>query len=237
MLLLAIDTTTRVCAVALGEREKIRAEYLLNIKKTHSRHLMPLIVSLLEDSGIGKDELGGVALTVGPGSFTGIRIGMATAKGLCRGLDIPAVGVMTLDALAEAFALYPGLLCPIMDARQNQVYTALYRGSGAGPEMLQPAAALSIEELCRMLADYDEEVIFMGDAVENFGDELKQRLGNKYLEAPLSSRFNRAALVLQKGMKIWSEAGPVSPYLLKPFYLRLPEAERRLQEKKQGGNT
>jgi len=237
LLLLAIDTTTRICTAALGDHEKIRAEYLLNVKNTHSQRLMPLIISLLKDSGIGKNQLEGVAVNIGPGSFTGIRIGMATAQGLSQGLHIPVVGVMTLDALAEACTFYSGLICPILDARKNQVYTALYRGGSAGPEMLQPAAALSIGELGHMLSAYEEEVIFLGDAVESFRGELKLILGERYREAPLSSRFNRASLVLQKGIKVWQEKGPVSPYALKPFYIRLPEAEKRLWEKKQGGRV
>lgn len=237
MLLLAIDTTTRVCSVALGDQEKILAEYHLNVKNTHSQRLMPLIVSLFRDSGIDKSRLEGVALTIGPGSFTGIRIGMATAKGLCQGLNIPAVGVMTLDALAEACTFFPGLICPILDARKNQVYTALYRGAAGDPEMLQPAAALSIDELGHKLAAYEDEVIFLGDAVESYGGALRQILGQRYREMPLPSRLNRAALVLQKGIKLWQEKGPVSPYALKPLYIRLPEAERRLQERKQEGRV
>ena len=237
MLLLAIDTTTRVCSVALGDQEKILAEYHLNVKNTHSQRLMPLIVSLFRDSGIDKSRLEGVALSIGPGSFTGIRIGMATAKGLCQGLNIPVVGVMTLDALAEACPFFPGLICPILDARKNQVYTALYRGTAGDPEMLHPAAALSIDELGHRLAAYEDEVIFLGDAVESYGGALRQILGQRYREMPLPSRFNRAALVLQKGIKIWQEKGPVSPYALKPLYIRLPEAERRLQERKQEGRV
>jgi tRNA threonylcarbamoyladenosine biosynthesis protein TsaB len=223
--------------VALGDHEKILAEYQLNVKNTHSQRLMPLIVSLFRDSGADKSRLEGVALSIGPGSFTGIRIGMATAKGLCQGLNIPAVGVMTLDALAEACTFFSGLICPILDARKNQVYTALYRGAAGDPEMLQPAAALSIDELGHRLAEYEDEVIFLGDAVESYGGALRQILGQRYREMPLPSRLNRAALVLQKGIKIWQEKGPVSPYALKPLYIRLPEAERRLQERKQEGRV
>ena len=237
MLLLAIDTTTRVCSVALGDQEKILAEYHLNVKNTHSQRLMPLIVSLFRDSGIDKSRLEGVALTIGPGSFTGIRIGMATAKGLCQGLNIPAVGVMTLDALAEACTFFPGLICPILDARKNQVYTALYRGAAGDPEMLQPAAALSIDELGHKLAAYEDEVIFLGDAVERYGGALRQILAQYYREMPLPSRLNRPALVLQKRIKLCQAKGPVSPYVLKPLYIHLPEAERRLQERKQEGRV
>ena len=235
MLLLALDTTTRVCTVALGDEDKLRGEYLLNIKNTHSERLMPLIVSLLKDCGISKEELRGVAVSIGPGSFTGIRIGMATAKGLCQGLNIPAVGVMTLDALAEGCSFFPGLICPVLDARKNQLYTAIYRGGAEDPEMLHPPAALSVQELGSLLSGYEEEVIFVGDGEEKSREELKRILGTRYRQMPYASCFNRAALVLQKGLKIWQEKGPYSSYGLKAFYLRLPEAQRRLAEKRRGG--
>ena len=103
--------------------------------------------------------------------------------------------------------------------------------------MLQPDAALSIDELGHKLAAYEDEVIFLGDAVESYGGALRQILGQRYRELPLPSRLNRAALVLQKGIKLWQEKGPVSPYVLKPLYIRLPEAERRLQERKQEGRV
>lgn len=232
MLLLAIDTTTKICSAALGDSSKIWAEYTLNIKNTHSKHLMPLIVSLFKDSGVDKSLLEGVVVNVGPGSFTGIRIGMATAQGLCQGFNIPALGVMTLDALAEACSFFNnGLICPILDARKNQTYTALYKNGPAGPAAVEEAAALSLEELSARLNAYDEEIIFLGDGVDTFREGLKTALGERYREMPYSSRFNHAALVLQKGIRTWQEKGPVSPYALRPFYLRLPEAERKLREK------
>ena len=235
MLLLALDTTTRICSVALGDEQKILAEYLLNIKRTHSQDLLPMIVSLFKDSGIHKSRLKGLAVNIGPGSFTGIRIGLATAQGFCQGLNIPAVGVMTLDALAEACAVYPGLICPILDARKNQLYTALYQRGGDDLEVLQPVAALSLQELLALLARHEADILFLGDAVEPYRNELRAALGKRYKEAPLPFRENRASLVLQKGLKIWRETGGISPYALKPFYLRLPEAERRWREKRQGG--
>lgn len=231
MLLLAIDTTTRVCSVALGDSEKIWAEYLLNTENTHSQRLMPLLISLLKDAGVQKSRLQGVAVSVGPGSFTGIRIGMATAKGLCQGLNIPVVGVMTLDALAEACVFHRGLICPVLNARKNQIYTALYRGGLEGPVMVEKAAALSLDELCRKLDAYHEDIIFLGDYSENIARGLRDSLIERFREMPYSSRLNRAALVLQKGLKIWKETGSISPYALKPFYIRLPEAERKLLKK------
>ncbi len=235
MLMLALDTTTLTCSVALGDGEKLWAEYLLNIKKTHSQRLMPLIVSLLQDSGVRKEQLKGLSVTVGPGSFTGIRIGLATAQGLSQGLGIPVVGVMTLDALAQAAAFFDGLICPILDARKGQVYTALYRGGPDGPVMLKQAAAESLEEFSARLAERSENVIFLGDAIGNFRNNLKSALGERYREAPPSLSLNRASLVLLQGQKIWLEQGPPPPYSLKPFYIRLSEAERRLLERRGGG--
>lgn len=234
MLLLAIDTTTNICSVALGEQDKLWAEIILNTKKTHSQRLMPAIQNLLRDADVDKRELEGIAVALGPGSFTGIRIGMATVQGLSQGLGIPVIGVMTLDALAEGCGNFPRLICPILDARREQVYTGLYRGGDGGPIRLEPPAALALDDLIGRIKNYDEEVIFAGDALKTFREKLRRALSDKYMEMPFSSRLNRAALVLQKGFKNWEKDGPTSVYALKPFYIRLPEAERRLLDKKGG---
>jgi tRNA threonylcarbamoyladenosine biosynthesis protein TsaB len=231
LLLLAIDTTTKICSAALGDNNKILAEYTLSIKNTHSKLLMPLIVSLFEDTGVDKRLLEGVVVNVGPGSFTGIRIGMAAAQGLCQGFNIPALGVMNLDALAEACSFFNGLICPILDARREQTYTALYKNGPAGPAAVEEAAALSLDELILRLNSYDDQIIFLGDGVDVFREGLKTALGEKYREMPYSSRYNRASLVLQKGERVWHEEGPVSASALRPYYIRLPEAERKLREK------
>jgi tRNA threonylcarbamoyladenosine biosynthesis protein TsaB len=234
VLLLALDTTTRVCSAAIGDTERVWAEYLLNTDNTHSQRLMPLIISLLKDAGVHKSRLQGVAVCVGPGSFTGIRIGMATAKGLCQGLNIPVVGVMTLDALAEACIFHRGLICPVLNARKNQVYTALYRGGPEGPVMVEGAAAISVEELCCKLDAYHEEIIFLGDYPVNIGEILRAAFGERCWEMPYSSRLNRASLVLHRGARMWAENGSISTYAIKPFYIRIPEAERKLQKKSRG---
>lgn len=234
MLFLALDTTTTVCGVALGDEQNVLAEAFLNVRKTHSERLMPLIVSLLEDAGLQKESLEGVAVSMGPGSFTGLRIGVATARGLAQGLEIPVVGVRTLDALAEACPFFHGLICPVLDARKDQVYTALYRGGEEGPHVAEEATALSLRELLVKLESRHEEVLFLGDGVEKGRQQLKDALRERYREMPLSSRLNRAALVLQKGMRVFQEKGPTPLYSLTPYYIRLPEAERKRLEKKTG---
>jgi len=231
MLLLAIDTTTNVCSVALGDSDKLWAEIVLNTKKTHSQRLMPAIRTLLRDAGVDKSQVEGIAVALGPGSFTGIRIGLATAQGLSQGLDIPVTGVMTLDALAEGCGFFPNLICPLLDAGREQVYTGFYRGGAGGPTLLESPVALTLDELIVRIKSFEEEAIFTGDALETFREKLRAALGEKYTEMPFSSRLNRAALVLQKGLKNWEKNGPVSIYALKPLYIRLPEAERRLLER------
>ena len=236
MLFLALDTTTSVCSASLGDKDKLLAEGMLNIKKTHSQRLMPLIISLFAQSGIGKESLSGIAVTIGPGGFTGVRIGLATAKGLSQGLGIPVIGVMTLDALAEAGSFYPGFICPVLDARKGQVYTALYEGGRGKLQRVEHAAALTPAELSERLKDYRGEILFLGDALDNEGlkEEIISLVGNRYVEAPPELRWIRSSLVLKKGIKQWEEEGPMPLYSLKPLYLRLSEAERNLQEKKKG---
>ena len=218
------------CSVALGDHEKILAEYHLNVKNTHSQRLMPLIVSLFRIPALTK--AGWKVWAVSARALYRYSIGMAQRR-VCARAEYTC-GKGALDALAEACPFFPGLICPILDARNNQVYTALYRGTAGDPEMLHPAAALSIDELGHRLAAYEDEVIFLGDAVESYGGALRQILGQRYREMPLPSRFNRAALFLQKGIKIWQEKGPVSPYALKPLYIRLPEGRKTPAGKKTG---
>ena len=231
MLLLALDTTTMVCSVALGEDNKLWAEYSLNIKKTHSQRLMPLLIHMFQESGLSRKDVGGIAVTVGPGSFTGIRIGMATALGLSQGLGVPVVGVMTLDALAWSGVWFQGLICPVLDARKDQVYFALYRGGRDVPVEVKPAEASGLNDLCSLLARYQEPVLFLGDAVERFCSALRAATGSRYHEMPFSCGLNRASLVLQEGFRVWREKGPSPSYALTPFYIRPSEAERRIQEK------
>ncbi len=134
MIILGIDTTTLSCSVALLREDSVLAEMTLNIKKTHSERLMPLLDRMLTESGIEREALDAIAAAAGPGSFTGLRIGVSTARALAQALQIPAVPVCTLAALAAAIPVPGALVCPLLDARRNQVYTALYRIGGAASD-------------------------------------------------------------------------------------------------------
>ncbi len=258
MLILALDTATRVCSTALIDSSdgRLIAEYTQNIKKTHSQRLMPLIDNLIQDTSTSKCDLFAVAVAAGPGSFTGLRIGVSTARGLAQGLGVPAVGVSTLEALAYNLATVKGdLICPILDARRDQVYTALFRfhhrisEDGEGDtfrnaaaksvldevklEVLQDPGAMSINELMQILDRFKEPVYFPGDGIFKYKTYLYEQLGERFREVPSMLALNRASSVASCALrKIKLSADPIedfSFYHLQPQYLRLPEAERNYQ--------
>jgi len=211
----------------------------LNLKKTHSERLMPLVDRLLTESGVEREELGALAVSAGPGSFTGLRIGVSTARGLAQGLGIPAVPVCTLEALAETVPAPGALVCPLLDARRSQVYTALYKRCEENPgdlETLIEPRAMALSELTGVLKEYGGPVIFTGEGLHSYAGELKEALGSRAVLPLAPFRLCRAALVALRGQALL-KANPQASYLeLLPSYLRRPEAER-LAAEKEGGAT
>lgn len=220
--------------MALLGKESLPAEFTLNIRKTHSERLMPLIDALLNESAVEREQLQGIAVAAGPGSFTGIRIGVSTARALAQGLAIPAVGVSTLQALAEG-VLWPGaLVCPLLDARRGEVYCALYRREPRPPralEMLIPPAAVELAPFVDRLEAYGEPVLFTGEGLNTYGAYLTERLGHAAVLAPPPRRICSAALVALCGSRLLARSPTLSYHELLPQYLRRPEAERRLAER------
>ncbi len=234
MLVLGIDTATQVCSAGLTREKQMVGEYTLNIKKTHSQRLLPLIHQLLEAGGFKPRDLQGIAVAKGPGSFTGIRIGMATAKGLAQALEIPLVGVPTLDIIAGQFIHTDYLVCPLLDARRHQVYTAFYRNRGPEIQRVSEYMALSLESLVEILSTYPEEgFLFPGDALEVYGPYLKEKLGEGFLELPEPYRLNRGALTAYLGYSMFLAGQEDQLMSLSPLYVRQPEAEVKWREKQQ----
>jgi tRNA threonylcarbamoyladenosine biosynthesis protein TsaB len=230
MLIIGIDTTTLACSVALLNNETVLAEATLNIKKTHSERLMPLLNNLLSESGIEREALDAIAVAAGPGSFTGLRIGVSTARALAQGLSIPAVPVCTLEALAEAVPTQHTLICPLLDARRNQVYTALYRRVIKPPHALRTIiepAALTLDELVSELQAYDQPVIFLGEGLNSYASTLEKALPpERVVITTAPFRLCRASLVVLVGQRLLSVNPKASYNELLPIYLRRPEAER-----------
>ncbi len=228
MLVLAIDTTTSVCSVALARDDRLLAEITTNLARTHSQRLLPLVENLMAETGLKPEDLELLAVTRGPGSFTGLRIGIATIKGMGLALDLPVVGVSTLQVLAHNFSA--GLICPVLNARLNQVYTALYRtGRSPVPENLLPEQAISIQGLLEKLKGYDEPIWFCGDGVDLVLPAATEKLAAPR-RAPLHLRGNRAGALADLAQHCQS----CSADALTPFYLRDSQAEIQLRQRLEG---
>ncbi|MTI94117.1 MAG: tRNA (adenosine(37)-N6)-threonylcarbamoyltransferase complex dimerization subunit type 1 TsaB [Firmicutes bacterium] len=233
MLILALDTTTSACSAALVREGKLVAEVTTNIPRTHSQRLMPLMDSLFREADAEPRDLHLIAVSRGPGSFTGLRIGIATAKGLGLALDLPVVGVSTLAVLAHNFS-GAGLVCPALNARRDQVYTGLYRCGDGAPQPLLADQALAASELMDLLSAYDEPIWFCGDGV----DIVWQAAGNLPAprRLPLHQRLNRAAALADLALAIYAREGGTHPDQLTPLYLRESQAELQWRRKQEAGH-
>ncbi len=222
MLVMGIETSTMQGGVALVSEQGLLSEYLLNVKATHTERLLPSIDRLLQDAGITMNRVEGLAVSVGPGSFTGLRIGLSTAKGLAVAAGKPLVGVPTLEAMAWTLPFCAHPICPILDARKNEVYCALFRHEGGRLVRLMEDAALSPDLLISWIR---EPTVFLGNGLAIYSDLLKSRLKELALFAPLAHRGGRAAAVaeLGRGRLLLGEQDGIPE--LAPRYLRPSEAE------------
>ena len=228
MRILALDTSGLVVSAAVVEDGSLITETFLHYQKTHSQTLLPIVADMLAQIETDVSDMDVLALAVGPGSFTGLRIGVCTVKGLSMPTDIPVAPVPTLDALAYTCGLFDGLVCPIMDARRDQVYTALYRtGGGDIREKLNEDAALPVAELCDRLSEYNQPVLFTGDGVDVYMDTIREIMGDSACFAPPAQRLQRAASVAYLGMKMASEGRLIPHGELAPHYIRKSQAEQR----------
>ena len=208
--------------VALLNEEKLLSEYTLDVQTTHSARLMPALDHILRDSSVDKGELDGIAISIGPGSFTGLRIGLATAKGLALGLGIPLVGVPTLDALAGNIPFAAHQVCPMLDARKGEVYTSLFRHENGALVRRSPYQVMPPRDLVEQI---DEKTIFLGDAVDVYGDLVREKLGDLALFAPDAQRLPRAAIVAEIGLLKLKTGKRLDIASSEPIYIRPSDAE------------
>ena len=227
MKILSLDSSATVATVALCEDGKLLAEYTLHNGNTHSETLLPMVESVLKLYGIATDEVDLFAASTGPGSFTGVRIGAATIKGLAFASDKPCVGVSTLEAIAENLTVRAGLICPVMNARRSQVYTALFRSDGEKLVRLMPDSALSIAELDELLSTYREAVSFCGDGYDITLPALKKTTA---LPVPERLRHQSAYSVAQVALRAYLAGEATTDTGLLVNYLRPSQAERTYME-------
>lgn len=227
MKILAIDTSSAVASAAIAEDDKLICEFTLNNKLTHSQTLLPIIDSVFKQSELKPSDIDLFAAANGPGSFTGLRIGISTAKGLAHAAGKPAVGVNTLEALAYNLPFCPYLISPIMDARREQVYNAFYKFNDSGLEEITSPRAAPISECLAELKEYGGKVVFLGDGVPVFKEQIKAVLGSAAFFAPQSANMQRAAAVAEAAK--YKKAADYNELL--PVYLRKSQAERELEER------
>jgi tRNA threonylcarbamoyladenosine biosynthesis protein TsaB len=232
MYVLGIEAATPVAGVAVVSDGRLLAERFINNKKTHSGHLLPMIKAVIEESGLKPADIGGVAVSSGPGSFTGLRIGMSTAKTLAQIWEVPVVGVGTLDALAHPLAGLSNLVCPILNARKNEVYAAVYDGTGTDMKNLTGSMALNPDHLAGLLSRWgDRPVTFLGDGVWEYRDRLLELMGRRVFFAPGSASLPRGSCIAEMGWQRLARGQGVDPLGLLPDYVRLSEAEIKWQQK------
>lgn len=231
MKILGIEASALVASVALVEDENVLAEYTINLKKTHSQTLMPMLETMVKDTEMDLNDIDAIAVSAGPGSFTGLRIGVASAKGLSMALKKPLVAVSGLDAMAYAFYKSNALICPIMDARRGEVYTGIYEFREEFVTLLPPSA-MPLSDVLEKLKEIagNREIIFLGDGVPVHKELLEH--------SPLSICFaksyhnrQRAALIASLGLEYFKNGKAVATKDFEIEYLRKSQAEREREER------
>lgn len=237
MKILGMDSSGLVASVAVVENDILRGEYTTHYKKTHSQTLLPMLEELQRMIELELTEIDAIAIAAGPGSFTGLRIGAATAKGLGLALEKPLIEIPTLEGLAYNLCGAADFVCPILDARRSQVYTGVYefRPNEKGTYDLgtvMEQCAVSVTELAKQLNEYGRRVIFLGDGVPVYRPVLEQQLTVPCSFAPANNSHQRAASVAALGAVYFARGRTVTAAKHQPEYLRKSQAERERDEKR-----
>lgn len=225
MRILGIESSSLVASAALISDGVLTAEYTVNFKKTHSQTLLPMVDEIVKMVEFDLSSLDAIAVSGGPGSFTGLRIGSATGKGLGLALKKPLIHVPTVDAMAYNLYGCASLVCPIMDARRNQVYTGLYDNQ-EGFSVVKKQCPMDMEELILELNEAGKKVIFLGDGVPVYEKQIQEKLKVPYVLAPPHLSRQRASAVAALGCLYFAEGRVESAAAHGPDYLRKSQAER-----------
>lgn len=223
MLLLTIDSSTSAGSVAIVDEKKIIAKSILNLEQTQSQRLMPQIISLLDSCNYEIDQIDAVGVGVGPGSFTGIRIGLATASTLAQSLSVPIVGVSTLEAIAYNLNYSCGYVCAVIPSNRRYVFAALFSGDGHNLKREFEDTLISIDNLIDELKEIKESIYFLGD-IKEYESDLKAKLNNvKLVDDDFS--FPNPTIIAKLAEKKITEGKNKSVHEIKPNYLKRPQAE------------
>ena len=234
MLILAFETSAKACSVALHDGQKLLGESYQNTGLTHSQTLMTMAEDLMKTCGKAVKDVTHLAVAAGPGSFTGVRIGVAAAKGFAWGAELPVYGVSTLESMALSLGVFEGHVCACMDARRNQVYNAVFLADGGALERVSDDRAISLAELKHELEHIDGPIFLVGDGAELTYRTLSGELDNLILP-PEHRRQQRASGVALAALEAMERGESADGAALQPNYLRLSQAERERLEKQNKG--
>jgi len=230
MILLCMDTSGPVAGVALMENGVIRYEAMAVNSFTHSQSILPMVEEAYLRTGISVEKTDYFAVTVGPGSFTGVRIGVSTVKALAHAAGKPCIAVDALESMAKGVQPFSGVICPIQDARAGQVYGAAFAGESM--ERLLPDEPLKLEEYLQKAAGFGKKMLFLGDGMPVHREKIAAILGDKAIFAPAHLAYLRPAAAAALA---WEKKDTAVDYLeLEPLYLRAPQAERQKNLKEKG---
>ena len=231
MKILGLDSSGIVASVAIVEDDVLIAEYTVNYKKTHSQTLLPMLDEIAKMTELDLNSIDAIAVAAGPGSFTGLRIGSATAKGLGLALKKPLIAIPTVEGLAYNLYDISGLICPIMDARRKQVYTGIYRFTDHQLKVVEDQMAVPMETVIEKLNQYGEAVTFLGDGVPVFHELIAEKMTVPYSFAPAHVNKQRAAAVAALGEIYYRQGKTETAIEHVPDYLRVSQAERERAER------
>lgn len=230
MKILSLDSATECATVAILNDDRLLGEIIINYKKQHSVIMMPMIDNLLKNCGLSINDIDGFALSNGPGSFTGLRIGMSTIKGLVQSTNKPFVAISSLDGLANNLAGFNGIICPIIDALRGNVYTNFYKFNNGKLITLEEDQLLSMEEVINKCISFNEPIIFVGDGTNKFKDSIISSFGESAI-APCHLNITRASSIGEIALKKMSNGTHDNVFSCAPVYLRKCQAEREYDEK------
>lgn len=226
MKVLAIDTSTSCLSIAIVEDGGTICECNRLAPMQHSSLLLPMMADCLKRGGLSIEAIDGFAVSLGPGSFTGLRIGVATMKGLAFALSKPIVGISTLDVLAENIGLTTHRILPILDAKRGEVYSAIYGFKGQKLKRLSEDLVIDVDGLLKML---ETKAIFLGEGLTKYQDIIKKKKKDQVMFAPPEAWFPRASVVARYGLQRLKTGKSDHPYEITPLYHRRPEAEEKIE--------
>jgi tRNA threonylcarbamoyladenosine biosynthesis protein TsaB len=235
MKILAMDTSTLVMGVAIVEENRVLGEVTTNLHKNHSVRLMPTVVRLLEDLELSLSDLGAIAVTSGPGSYTGIRIGVTTAKTMAWAAELPIYSESSLTVLAMNGIQFPGLIVPMFDARRKRVYSGVYRSKGNQVEEIVPQQVIELTQLLERIKERDEPVLFLGDDVAKFQEVIRTSLADRAQFGLPMDNIPRPSVLGFLAYQKWARGEEPERQDFALNYLQMTEAEAKWLNKQRNG--